>query len=435
MGQRLVPTASAADDASNRVCRLRQAVEAASLSTAGRIPDDKTITVECMHSVRTLGGVGSLAVAGMMAVLALLSGCSLVSLKSPERPLSTRALNARIATRQFSVEFTTAVDQCADEIARNESDPVVLRNALRWKIAVTAQSLRAASQLAPTMAVLDTWTLSAAMQEFLSEQGAGNALLGRYQQAASMLANDFGAAAEHMARQVIEPRDFGQYQAFVADYVHAHPIKSLEFVRPSVVDLWMQQRGANVRLVDSLGTIPEALADTSDRVQMFSEALPSQVMWRTELALQDSGLSRDEIRAVWQKLDERSASLLTTANKAPQLVHEAVAETRGAVLDVLKRLDASSAATIGALRAERIALSATVSSERAVLIEAADKERKAIALDAADVASRVVNETGQQVRYLARETLLLLIVLAIVVLGLPFAAGYLVGRTRGRSKD
>jgi len=386
-----------------------------------------------MHSVRTLGGVGSLAAAGMMTVLALLSGCSLVSLKSPERPLSTRDLNARIATRQFSVEFTTAVDQCADEIARNESDPVVLRNALRWKIAVTAQSLRAASQLAPMMAVLDTWTLSAAMREFLSEQGAGNALFGRYQQAVSMLANDFDASAEQVARQVIEPRDFERYQTFVADYVHAHPIKSLEFVRPAVVDLWMQRSGADVRLVDSLGTIPEALADTSDRVQMFSEALPSQVMWRTELALQDSGLSRDEIRAVWQKLDERSASLLTTANKAPQLVHEAVAETRGAVLDVLKRLDASSAATIGALRAERIALSSTLSSERAVILDAADKERKAIALDAADIASRVVNETGQQVRYLAREALLLLIVLVIVVLGLPFAAGYLVGRTRGRT--
>ena len=385
--------------------------------------------MECLRSVRT-----RLAATGMLTVLAFLSGCSLVSIKSPERPLSTRDLNARIATRQFSVEFTTAVAQCADEIARKESDPVVLRNALHWKIVTTAQSLRAASQLAPTMAVLDTWTLSAVMQEFLSEQGAGHALFGRYQQAVVMLANDFDAAAEHMAREAIDPRDFERYQAFVSDYVHAHPVKSLEFVRPSVVHLWMQKSGAEVRLVDSLGTIPEALADSSDRIQMFSEALPSQVMWRTELALQDSGLSREEIHALWQKLDERSASLLTTANKAPQLVHDAVAQTRGAVLDVLNRLDASSAATIGALRSERIALSATLSSERAVLLDAADKERKAIALDAAGIASQVVSETGQQVRYLAREALLLLIVLAIVVLGLPFAAGYLVGRTRRGSK-
>ena len=83
--------------------------------------------MEGKHSVRA-----RLAATGMLTLLALLSGCSLVSLKSPERPLSTRDLNARITTRQFSAEFTSAVDQCADEIARNESDPVVLRNVLRW---------------------------------------------------------------------------------------------------------------------------------------------------------------------------------------------------------------------------------------------------------------------------------------------------------------
>jgi hypothetical protein len=41
-----------------------------------------------------------------------------------------------------------------------------------------------------------------------------------------------------------------------------------------------------------------------------------------------------------------------------------------------------------------------------------------------------VKSAGEQARYLAREVLLLLIVLAVVVLGLPFAAGYFVGRAR-----
>jgi hypothetical protein len=42
---------------------------------------------------------------------------------------------------------------------------------------------------------------------------------------------------------------------------------------------------------------------------------------------------------------------------------------------------------------------------------------------------------GREVRQLAREVLLLLIVLSLVVLGLPFAAGYMVGRHRGRPPD
>ena len=59
-----------------------------------------------------------------------------------------------------------------------------------------------------------------------------------------------------------------------------------------------------------------------------------------------------------------------------------------------------------------------------------DVERKAVAEDAARISSRVVKDTGTQLRELAAEVLVLLIVLAVVVLGLPFAAGYLLGRAR-----
>ena len=41
-----------------------------------------------------------------------------------------------------------------------------------------------------------------------------------------------------------------------------------------------------------------------------------------------------------------------------------------------------------------------------------------------------MKSAGEQLRYLAGEVLGLLIVLAVIVLGLPFAAGYLLGRTR-----
>jgi hypothetical protein len=63
-------------------------------------------------------------------------------------------------------------------------------------------------------------------------------------------------------------------------------------------------------------------------------------------------------------------------------------------------------------------------------LTAAEAGRQAVSRDAARIADQVVKSAGEQARYLAREVLLLLIVLAIVVLGLPFAAGYLVGRAR-----
>lgn len=358
------------------------------------------------------------------------SACSLVSLKSPEKPLSTRDLNARILTREYSADFIAAVEQCADQIALSEADPAIMRNALRWKISTTSQSQRAAQQLAPMMGVLDTWVFAAQMKEFLSPQHPGGALFGAHQESATAVAGEFAQSAESMARQLATPKEFQQFQKFVTDYTNEHPLQDLKFVRPSVVQLWVLKGGPDLRLVDSLGTIPEALADTSDRLRMLGETLPSQSMWRTELALQESGASSDNVRAALLRLDERLARMSAAAEAAPQLVHEAVADVRRSVLDVLNRLDASSAATIQALRIERAALSTTVSTERAALLSAADLQRKAITVDVGNIADRIVASSGEQVRHLAREVLLLLVLFAMVVLGLPFAAGYLVGRNQ-----
>jgi len=372
----------------------------------------------------------ALVLAAVLGCLLCLGACSLISIKSPERPLSTRDLNARILTREYSADFIAAVAQCADQIALAEEDPAIRRNTLQWKISATTQSQRAAQQLAPMMGVLDTWTFATVMTDFLSPAHPGGTLFGAHQGAALALATQYEVAAESMARRLATPKEFQQIQGFVSDYANEHPLQDLKFVRPSVVQLWVLRGGAEVPLVDSLGTIPQALADTSDRMRMLGETLPSQSMWRTELTLEESGASSENVRAALLRLDARIASVTAAAQGAPQLVHEAVVDVRGSLLEVLDRLDASSAATIAALRVERAALSATVSSERAAILTAADEQRRALTADAGTLADRLVASTGDQIRRLTREVLLLFILLAAVVLGLPFGAGYLVGRAQ-----
>lgn len=371
-------------------------------------------------------------IAGVATALLSLSGCSLVSLKSPERPLSTRDLNARILTRQFSADFIAAVAQCADDIAARDTDPEIRANTLRWKIIVADQSVRAALQLAPMMGVLDTWALTAQMRAFLDPAGAGATVFGSQQAAAVTLANHWDEAAEAMARQLLPPKDFQRYQQFVSDYTAEHPFVNLKFVRPSVVQLWVQRGGADAPLLDSLGTIPEALADTSDRVQMMGEMLPEAAMWRTQLALHSSGVSADEVHAALARLDERLGHLSAVAGSSPQIVHDAVADVRRSMLEVIDRLDASSAATMASLHTERVALSESITAERTAILAAADLQRQAIALNVGDLARQVVSSTGQQARLLVRELILLVILLSLVLLGLPFAAGYYVGRARHR---
>src|SRR2546430_1979699 len=160
-------------------------------------------------------------------------------------------------------------------------------------------------------------------------------------------------------------------------------------------------------------------------------SLPPPTIWRPGLALGEPGSPRSDRRGALGQLDERLAKLSAAAESAPQLVHEAVADVRQSVIELLQRVDSSAASILETLRTERAALSVDVRTEREAVVMAADVERKAIARDAARIAEQVVRSSGEQARHLAREVLLLLIVLAVVVLGLPFAAGYLVGRARG----
>jgi hypothetical protein len=358
------------------------------------------------------------------------AGCSLVSLKTPEHPLSARDLNARILTRELAAQFQTAVTRCAANIAATEQDAAVLDNALRWQIAAVAESRRASTQMAPMMSLLDTWALAAQMQQFMAAGAAGGALFGTHQEAVRQVSDDFATGAAALARRLLSAPDFSRYQAFVAQYTQQHPLVDLSFARASVVELWSREQGGGTKLVDSLGTIPEAMADATQRLQIYGDTLPPELMHETELALRQSGYTRAQVDAELQKLDERFARLADVAQSAPQLVQGAIADVRRSLREVVDRLDASSRETTEALNAERAALFSNIQSEREAMVAAVDTQRQAFAADATRVADRVVTTAGEQLRRLVAEVLLLLIVVFAVVLGLPFAAGYFVGRAR-----
>jgi hypothetical protein len=365
--------------------------------------------------------------------LAGLGGCALISVKSPERPLSARDMNTRVLTREYSAHFIAAIDATADRIT-GDDDPGLQANALRWKIASTTQSLSAATQIAPLMSLLDTWALALQMKAFMQE-GQGGSLFGTHQASVRVVVDGQADDAEAMARRLLPPKEFPRYQKFVESYVSEHPLRDLDLLRPSIVELWNRDANADIKLVDSLGTIPEAMTNVADRLQMYGDTLPSQTLWRAELALGNSGYSTKDLRAALVQLDNRLDRLAAAADNAPELVHGAIGDVRSSVITVVDRLNATSASMMVELRAERIALTADVRSEREAALAAVDEQRKALALDAASLSDRVVTTAGQELRHLAREAALLVIVMAVVLLGLPFGAGYMVGRLRRVPRD
>jgi hypothetical protein len=365
--------------------------------------------------------------AALGALAAGAAGCSLISLKTPEKPLPPRDLEARILTREYSAHFIGTVEQAADQIAAASQDPTVRLNALRWKIAAAAKSQRAAGQMVPMMGLLDTWALSVQMSEYLAS-GAGRTLFGTQQKLAVTAAADLAGGAEEMARRLTASDEFEKDERFIDDYARAHPIEDLHFTRASLVELWSREAGAKTKLVDSLGTVPEALADAGDRLRMYGDTGPEEVLWQAELATQESGISGADLQAALRRLDERITHLYALADATPKLMN-------GVVRDAGTRFDSSWEQVMRDVRDEGATLSGQLSAEREAAVNALDTERAAVAANAAQIANQVVKEAGDQVRRLVREALLLVIALMLVMLGVPFAAGYFVGRARRRTAD
>jgi hypothetical protein len=86
----------------------------------------------------------------------------------------------------------------------------------------------------------------------------------------------------------------------------------------------------------------------------------------------------------------------------------------------------------GFLSQQRDAILEDLHKERAALTEAVTRERAAVMKDLDAYTIKVVQEVAAQARAAIGSALLLIILLVLVLWGLPFAAGFLVGRTARR---
>jgi hypothetical protein len=147
------------------------------------------------------------------------------------------------------------------------------------------------------------------------------------------------------------------------------------------------------------------------------------------------GIDAASYRAAFRSIDSQLAKISTLADTSPALVHEAIADLRSSLNESSDRLDTAWEQMLRTLRVEREALAENISSERQNVTAAVDVERSRISADAAQIAARAVDTSWRELRQMVREVLLLLILLTLLLLGLPFAAGYMVGRRRATSAN
>lgn len=363
----------------------------------------------------------------------LLAGCSLLTIKSPETPLSPREQEARLLTRDYAAHFAVTIARLIDDAESADDDPVRKVRALRLKLGAVTEITRASTGLSPLASLIDTWAFSEQLRDYFAG-GAGVEVFGDGRPEVRLGVAQLAAEADELARRVAGA-DYARYHAFVADFVAHHPLTGVDLARPSVLSAW-SATGHDMSPLREAGTVAQALGDVSDRLRIYSERVPSLSLWQAELALDRAGFDDADYRTALRNADARLERISRLADASPELAHEAIANLRGGLRETTDRLDGSALQMLKSLRAEREALAADIASEREHVTAAFDAQREKLSADAAQMAARAVDTSWRELRKLVREALLLAILLALVMLGLPFAAGYAVGRRpRGPRAD
>src|SRR5262245_11674854 len=354
--------------------------------------------------------------------MSTLGGCFSVSVQTPGEPLPPAEVKMRTETRQFAAQMSERVQRTADAIAARS--PELQATTLKWKLGTSAAGRRAAFRSVPRLALVDTWTFAAQMEAFFRD-GAGRELFGKDQpdvvNETSLLAKEARAlAARHLNAEQMK-----RYEPLVAELVAKQPLTDLEFVRAPVPLAALGEGAAP----STVGSAPEVVADATERMDSYGQAIPDETRWRTQLLFLRSGIKAEDVAQLATRTDETLRRLADLAEAQPPKIAAFIEETRGDVQRGWSVVDKRWVETLGVLQTAQTAFDVTVQRERAAFYEAVRAERAALAKDLDAYTVHVVQET----RAAVREFIFLAVAVLVLIFGTVFGVGFWLGRATRRS--
>ena len=362
--------------------------------------------------------------AGATAVLmAVLSGCSLVSIESAAEPLTRKEMNARILTHDFAMRFASAVELAADSVFSTAKDFPIRLNALRWKIGAYSAIREAALRESPTVAMIGTWALCIQMEEFF-RIGPGDSLFGKMQGVAVDVSQKLETEIDSLIRSFATPAEYKRVSDFVRHYVDRFPFQELTFKQEPIIRSWNRYEGLpDSAAVKTVGDLPQAVADLASRINIQSGHLPKETLWQIQLLIAEAGLSGPEAEAALDSLQVEIRKIGQLAEASPELLDSTLLRLSRDLEVLLLSVDRQRKETLDVLSGEREAISALVQHERVAIMEQLE-----------GFSQVTIEKTYGMLQELVNSILLYGIILAILVLTVPFAMGYVVGKTVGRQR-
>ncbi|HBC3496528.1 TPA: chemotaxis protein [Vibrio parahaemolyticus] len=359
-----------------------------------------------------------------------LSGCSLLEVKidSQTVPLTKQELNMRILTREYALQFFAQVEQAADVLQEqyDPNDKVDQSYVLLWKINAEEGLQAAAYQVSPMAALIDTWVFTHQMNQFYAT-GAGRDIFAtdEAKQVSAHLANE----VDQLAQSLLKKEVYDKTKLFVADFVRQYPFADLSMIRTPAYRAWLEANQISEEdAVTTLGTMPEALGDVSDRLSLVSEQTPKIMTWKAQLLALNSSASIEKVNAALNSLQVTADSMRDFIDNNPEYMRYLAEQMAVELQPLVEDIDQKTEARLSQLGEERQALEEMVARERQEIALIITHEREKFAQDMDRVSQEVVNLAMTKLIELVKSTIVYFILFIAAIFFAPLGLGYVLGK-------
>ncbi|HCE4578222.1 chemotaxis protein [Vibrio parahaemolyticus] len=359
-----------------------------------------------------------------------LSGCSLLEVKidSQTVPLTKQELNMRILTREYALQFFAQVEQAADVLQEqyDPNDKVNQSYVLLWKINAEEGLQAAAYQVSPMAALIDTWVFTHQMNQFYAT-GAGRDIFAtdEAKQVSAHLANEVDLLAQSLLKKEV----YDKTKLFVADFVKQYPFADLSMIRTPAYRAWLEANQISEEdAVTTLGTMPEALGDVSDRLSLVSEQTPKIMTWKAQLLALNSSASIEKVNAALNSLQVTADSMRDFIDNNPEYMRYLAEQMAVELQPLAEDIDQKTEARLSQLGEERQALEDMVARERQEIALIITHEREKFAQDMDRVSQEVVNLAMTKLIKLVKSTIVYFILFIAAIFFAPLGLGYVLGK-------
>ncbi|WP_241033762.1 chemotaxis protein [Vibrio maerlii] len=339
----------------------------------------------------------------------------------------------RLLTREYTQQFFSQVEQSADHISEqyDAQDRVHQSYVLLWKINAQEGMQQAAYQVSPMAALIDAWVFTEQMNQYF-DSGAGADLFDgdSVQGTSSLLAQDI----EGLAKGLLKQSDFETTKSFVSQFAQDNPFLELSFIRTPAYRAWLEANQISEdQVVSTLGTMPEALGDVSDRLSLVSEQTPKLMTWKAQLIALNSTVSGEQLNKTLESLQATSRSFQDFVENNPEYMEELARQMNAQLAPLVEQIDSRTESRIEQLSEERQALEKMVARERAEIAQIISKERAKFTQDIDQMSQDVVALAIDKLIELIKSTIIYFILFIVAIFFAPLGLGYMLGK-RSASK-